>query len=55
MRKFNIGWIGTGVMGSSMCIRLLDAGCSLNLPLPGLALANQFYISAVALGYENLV
>jgi 3-hydroxyisobutyrate dehydrogenase len=26
--KTRIGWIGTGVMGSSMCGHLLDAGCS---------------------------
>ena len=26
----------------------------MNLSLPGLALANQFYISATALGLENL-
>jgi hypothetical protein len=32
MREFNLGWIGAGGMGSSMCIRLLDAGCSFNLP-----------------------
>jgi 3-hydroxyisobutyrate dehydrogenase len=26
----------------------------MQLPLPGLAMAHQFYISAMALGYENL-
>ena len=31
MGKNNIGWIGTGVMGSSMCIRLLNAGYSLHV------------------------
>jgi 3-hydroxyisobutyrate dehydrogenase len=27
MQKYRIGWIGTGVMGHSMCGHLLDAGC----------------------------
>ena len=31
MKKYNIGWIGTGVMGNSMCIRLLNAGYSLSI------------------------
>ncbi len=31
MQKRNIGWIGTGVMGNSMCIRLINAGYSLNI------------------------
>jgi len=31
MEKYNIGWIGTGVMGNSMCIRLLNAGYSLSI------------------------
>lgn len=31
MKKINIGWIGTGVMGSSMCIRLLNAGYSMHI------------------------
>lgn len=26
-----IGWIGTGVMGQSMCMHLLDAGHKINL------------------------
>jgi 3-hydroxyisobutyrate dehydrogenase len=32
----------------------LDEAKKMNLSLPGLALANQFYIAAVAEGYENL-
>lgn len=32
----------------------LDEARRMNLSLPGLALANQFYISAMALGYEEL-
>jgi 3-hydroxyisobutyrate dehydrogenase len=31
MKKNSIGWIGTGVMGNSMCIRLLNAGYSLHI------------------------
>ncbi|MCG8337838.1 MAG: NAD(P)-dependent oxidoreductase [Proteobacteria bacterium] len=32
----------------------LDEAKRMNLSLPGLALANQFYVAAAALGYENL-
>ncbi|HOO44916.1 MAG TPA: NAD-binding protein, partial [Deltaproteobacteria bacterium] len=32
----------------------LDEAKRMNLTLPGLALAHQFYVSAKALGYENL-
>ncbi len=32
----------------------LDEAKRMNLSLPGLALANQFYVAATALGYENL-
>ncbi|WP_432738738.1 NAD(P)-dependent oxidoreductase [Maridesulfovibrio sp. FT414] len=32
----------------------LDEAKRMNLSLPGLALANQFYVSAMALGYEEL-
>jgi 3-hydroxyisobutyrate dehydrogenase len=32
----------------------LDEARRMNISLPGLALANQFYVSAMALGYENL-
>jgi 3-hydroxyisobutyrate dehydrogenase len=36
-----------------MGIALKEAG-RMNLSLPGLALANQFYVSSIALGFENL-
>jgi 3-hydroxyisobutyrate dehydrogenase len=32
----------------------LDEARKMKLALPGLALANQFYVAAMALGYENL-
>ena len=32
----------------------LEEAKRMNLSLPGLALANQFYVAASAMGYENL-
>ena len=31
MMKMKIGWVGTGVMGKSMCAHLLDAGCEVSV------------------------
>ncbi len=45
MEVKNIGWIGTGVMGRSMAMHLIDA------PVSG---GDIVYIAAQAMGFETL-